>query len=426
MIDPVKNFGKGVVSTGYNEAAITIVLKGGHGARFPDPLMTGPYNLLWWNSGTYQLPDEDPNREIVQCIYRSNDTLTIKRAQEGTFAKTHNAVGKHEVGLIMSKKTIDSIRDTMFAATGVWGNAWDGNVTLNGGTTTLTRDMYYDTLTMTNSAVLVTAGYRIIANKIIMDLNSSSRIHNNGSYGTDGANGNLSGSVPAGGTGGAGGGGGSLPAGPTGGDGANSAPNAGGTAGGNGTSVAKSIGVLGASGGDSGASIDYSGNSGGSPGSKTGTEYSTFSPSHIYMFMDAMPSPESWGGSTGSGGGASSGANVHIYGGTTYGGAGGGAGGTGGIVLIFTKILYLGNTCRIESKGGAGGYGGYGLTYGGGGGGGGGGSGGVVILVYGTKNGNGTIVATGGGGGGGGTSGNASAGQAGDDGNDGSVIEIQV
>lgn len=63
---------------------------------------------------------------------------------------------------------------------GLFGDASDGNVTLTAGvTTTLTRDMFYGTLTVPNTAVLNTAGFRVFARTSIT-VASGGQIHNNG------------------------------------------------------------------------------------------------------------------------------------------------------------------------------------------------------------------------------------------------------
>lgn len=89
-VDNVINFGKVVVSTGYDGAATSIVLISGEGTKLP----TAPYNVTWWNSTDYSDPTDDPNREIVRVTTRSTDTLTVTRAQESTSATTHNTSGK--------------------------------------------------------------------------------------------------------------------------------------------------------------------------------------------------------------------------------------------------------------------------------------------------------------------------------------------
>ena len=89
-MDIVKNFAKGVVSTGYDSTATTIVLAPGQGARFP----SAPFAAVWWDSSDYGDPSDDPNVEIVRVTALSTDTLTIVRGQEGTAPANHNLTGK--------------------------------------------------------------------------------------------------------------------------------------------------------------------------------------------------------------------------------------------------------------------------------------------------------------------------------------------
>jgi len=109
-LDAVKNFAKVEVSTGYDSTATTVVLATGDGAKLPNPATDGEFNLVWWNSTDYPDPADDPNVEIVRCTARSNDTLTITRAQEGTTAQNHNIAGKtYKMILGLTKKMIDDI-----------------------------------------------------------------------------------------------------------------------------------------------------------------------------------------------------------------------------------------------------------------------------------------------------------------------------
>jgi hypothetical protein len=117
-MDPVKNFAKCTVSTGYSEAPTTIVLSSGQGAKLPNPAADGAFNLVWFNATDYADPSDDPNVEIVRCTARSTDTLTVTRGQEGGASQTHNASGKiYKMMLALSKKWIDDLV-TNFNTTG--------------------------------------------------------------------------------------------------------------------------------------------------------------------------------------------------------------------------------------------------------------------------------------------------------------------
>lgn len=110
LLDPVSNFGIASVSTGYNDSATSITLSVGNGSKFPDPSVSGPFNLVWWDSVHYLDPADDPNREIVRCTARSSDVLTVTRAQEGTSASTKNtADGQYKMMLVLTKKMVDDL-----------------------------------------------------------------------------------------------------------------------------------------------------------------------------------------------------------------------------------------------------------------------------------------------------------------------------
>lgn len=129
MTDPVKNFAKVEVSTGYDAAALSVVLDAGDGAKLPAPAADGAFNLVWWNSTDYPDPSDDPNKEIVRCTARSTDTLTVTRAQESTGASTKNTGGKtYKMILAPTAKTITdlSTKTKTLAAT---GDVNDSNVT---------------------------------------------------------------------------------------------------------------------------------------------------------------------------------------------------------------------------------------------------------------------------------------------------------
>lgn len=109
-LDPVKNFAKVTVSTGYDASATSIVLSSGHGAKLPAPGTDGAFNLVWYNATDYNDPTDDPNVEIVRVTARSTDTLTVTRGQEGISASTKNTGSKtYKMILPLTKKSYDEI-----------------------------------------------------------------------------------------------------------------------------------------------------------------------------------------------------------------------------------------------------------------------------------------------------------------------------
>ena len=314
-----------------------------------------------------------------------------------------------------------------------WGDGSDGNITISVHTT-LTRDMYYDYLTINNGISLNVGSYRIFVKNL---LTNKGTIHNNGNNasGSTGGAAIVSGSLPGTVAGVNGGGGAAIVNGAVNGGVANS-----------GNSVAKSLGnsaVAGAVGGAGHTNASGTGLYGAaaSAGSQTGTIFNTIR-NYIaaYNLFDVLPSFTQLGGppsgSSGSGGGSS----CSTASGTCSGnaGAGGGSGSPGGFVFIFAKEIE--NNGTISAKGGDASSGenanftGTSLFYGAGGGGAGApGNGGIICLVYQNLTIEGTIVYGAGATASGGTGVAGGAGSFGDPGNNspsagnaGLLIKIQV
>jgi len=363
-------------------------------------------------------------------------------------------------------KTQGSGSNPIWDDVALFGDASDGNASITGATT-LSRDMFYDDLTISSAGILNTASFRIFSNNLL----NNGIVRNNGNNGFNGENGKtndisegpadggaggasvVSGSLSGGLSGVAGGNGGlGVSADTVGNTGSNGVAGAtvtkglGAIGGGKGSGGASSILGNGGSGGIAGSGkAAGGGGSGGGEGSKSGTVFNaprTF-PS-AYFLMDTQPSIVTLNVSAGSGSGAGGGSGGGAVGGGGHsggGGAGGGSGSPGGIVAIFSRNIT--NNSSIQSLGGNGGNGGDGGDSvntgsqahgaGGGGGGGSGGSGGVVILLYRTLTNNGIISAAGGSAGSGGSAGTtaanasvASDGRSGSVGYTGSVFSIQL
>lgn len=307
----------------------------------------------------------------------------------------------------------------------------DGDVTISSGTTTLTRDMYYNNLTVNGTGTLVTAGYRVF----VKGTTTADTSGGGGGIQHKGGNGGNGGNA-SGGTGGTAGSAGTIANGvllgqarngKAGGAGANSA-NANGSNGTAGDSSTFNLNAnAGSAGGKGGNSATAGGGTAGSAGANTSAiemkprdVISAVAP-FVFTSATAIQRANVTAGS-GSGGGGGSWAS-------TGGGGGGGSGATGGYVFLATRILSITGIGAINANGGNGGNGGAGVSpLSGGGGGGGGGNGGVAVVAYFTKTGTGTITATAGTGGTGGASGGGGGGEQdgsnGGNGTDGLVIEI--
>lgn len=322
------------------------------------------------------------------------------------------------------------------------GDGSDGAVTISSNTT-LTRDMYYSSLTVDTNSTLKANGFRIYCTGTVT-VDSGSSIINNGGNGGNGVNGGS-----GGGTQGAGGAAGAAAdtgagvyyaslfgtAGGAGGD-----VSGVGADGGGGNTVASSIydGISSASAATGGNGGGIGAGVGGGAGATSSTikildadgginrNWNTLHRGRFDQISDN--SIQEWNGlgsTPGSGGGGGGGFEIGAPG---TGGGGGGSGGNGGQLIISANDIV--NSGTISANGGDGGNGGNGgdgasgATNGGGGGGAGsGGAGGQVILRYNTFTGN-SATANGGSAGAIGTGGstNGNNGSAGNTGTNGLVI----
>ena len=294
----------------------------------------------------------------------------------------------------------------------------DGNVTISSGTTTLTRDMYYNNLTVNGTGTLVTAGYKIFVKGLTTvdtsggggGINHRGGNGGNASGATGGAAGTITNGTQLS----------QAQDGKAGGNGAASAGNNGsnGVAGTTTTfNLVNSNGVAGGVGGSTGFYVGGIGGGGGTASSGAGIatrDIVTASNLMVWTSATAVQRPNTTAGSGSGGGGASV---------SGIGGGGGGSGATGGHVFLATTQLDITGTGAINANGGNGGNGANGSA---GGGGGAGGNGGVVTVIYYSKTGTGTITAIGGTGGVAGIASDAVVAPAtnGANGNNGIVIEI--
>lgn len=292
-----------------------------------------------------------------------------------------------------------------------FGNGYDGDVTVTTVLAALTRDMYYNSLTISGSGSIPSQGWRIFV-KGTLDLTTAgaNAIHCNGNVGitassTSGAAAPASVSstaiLPNGLVGTAGGAGGAA----AGTSGSTPGTDAGIVFGG--ASTTSGSGGTGASGaGGSGAGNGYS-------SSVSATTANGF-PHHLAAFpcgtRTDLQSGQGGGGGGGGGGGSSG----------NGGGAGSGGSG-GGVVVVFAALIVRGTGTAIGCLSANGGVGGDGFGFvppvasggRGGGGGGSGGGGGAIYLVAGSLSGATTANALRANGGNGGAGGNGDTNAAG-------------
>jgi hypothetical protein len=317
------------------------------------------------------------NNIIVGNQFATNTTADINNSGTGTLIDNNIPT------------TLNQRLDIFF------GDGSDGDVT-TAGDVTLSRDMFYNNLTVSTGDVVYPNGYKIFI-KDTLTCAGTGKISVSGGIGGNGAGGATS-------TGGSAGTRaytiGTLPT--------PKAPGAGGTGGiiggagpvAGSDGVASGYGFTNTAGGDGG-----DGGGGGAAGGNGGTAGTivTVARSIIenYIYNNAGTINLYGITSSGAGGGGGNG------GGAAGGGGGGGAGASGGIIWIAARII---STAIFESIGGDGGNGGTGVSGGGDGGGGAGGNGGVIILFSMTSSGVTTDITGGTGGTGANSGGNGSSG----------------
>jgi hypothetical protein len=316
----------------------------------------------------------------------STDTVTV--AATSTFNGPTSFVGAatattQTVGDSSTKLATTEFVSSMAGGAFIqwFGDGSDGDLTISSGTTTLTRDMFYNNLTISGTGKLVPNGYRVfIAGTLDLTAAGASAISH---------------------TGGAGG---------TGGNGTSTGPGAGGAAGSNATPgyiLSSTNGSAGGSGGSSaGVAITnstymypygaYAGAIGGTGGNAVtggagGSGGTIAAPTNTFgwhrTWVDWTPLVAgklfvTAGGSGGGGGGN--------YITSSFGGGGGGGGASAHGVAIYARNISRGSGTAagvITLTGGAGGAGGAGYSQSGNGAGGAGGQGGFIYIVYGTLSG---------------------------------------
>lgn len=242
------------------------------------------------------------------------------------------------------------------------GDGSDGSVTISSGTTTLTRDMYYNNLTMSGSGQIDSNGYKIFVKGVLNITNAmANAIYNLASDGNN-ASGSTAGAAPTAQVAG------SVGIGTNGGAGATGVTGAAA----NGTSGAALTGNGGNGGWGTAGAGENAGNAAG--GIATYRSFRNY-------FSNLISGVTLVGG-----GGGGSGGNSGAGDGTNAGGGGGSGGQGGGILAIYANIIYRGPSTPqsvISCNGGNGGNSGNGT--GGtaiGGGGPGGGGGGWIYICY--------------------------------------------
>lgn len=261
------------------------------------------------------------------------------------------------------------------SGTADFGDGSDGDVSLSSGTTTLSRTMYYNSLTLSSTAIIDANGYKIYVKGTLAISGTAEimRIPNNGTAGSGATNGNGGAAMTANDMG-AGLVGQAGVAGPGGG--------LGGSSGAPGNNAGTSVGY-GAAGGASGSA--GSGGTAGAAGTYTNVPERIVRHDHLYLLAYKNGGQ---GGAGGAGGAAAA---------LAQGGGGGGGGSGGGVIIIFANTINNTSSVGIVCKGGNGGNGGNSVSgNSNGGGGGGGGGGGQIYIICAVATAIGTLTVTGG------------------------------
>ena len=263
---------------------------------------------------------------------------------------------------------------------GYYGSGLDGPVTISSGTTTLTRDVFYRTLTLSGTGMLAPNGFRIFVSEML-DISGAQA-------------GAIAGTLGAGGNGGATGTAGSagtaskgsiptlpLPQGGTAGGTGTATTGSAGTGPGNANAVVTQQGGNGGGGGTGSGGVAGTGGTGSSPGASSTTfaNYGYALNPYVYNNSSVIDVfTVTCGGGSGAGGSGDT---------SVSGGGGGGSGAGGQFVWIAARFINRGSNTTaaiIQSRGSTGGNGGTPTTgSAGGGGGGSGGNGGNVNIYYG-------------------------------------------
>jgi hypothetical protein len=328
------------------------------------------------------------------------------------------SIGGTTVQYVITNSGIFSYGDNADGTATCDGSTAVAGMTRSGSTYTMTRDVYFNNLTVNNTVTLLPNGYRIFIGGTLTVNGTIQRNGASGGNGIDGAGGNTSGLGGAGGSAlGAGYLSGTVVAG-QGGDGQGVGSTQ--STGRNGVNVLNSLGLNAVTGG-----VGAGGIAAGTPGVATPSNVALKVGIQLAQLLDVSSSGSTVkyiaSASASGGGGGSSNA-------VDKGGAGGGGGGgQGGILAIYARSIIVGVTGVISSNGGAGGNGGNtGSVNAGVGGGGAGGNGGVLILTYNTYTNSGAVTVSAGAAGVKGTSGFSTSATDGTTGSVGAIYLFQL
>jgi hypothetical protein len=306
---------------------------------------------------------EDGNAELTGSLVVTG-SITALAGFSGSLTKLANGSDYLLPGSNVSLSTgssgaitINAFSTSIFS--GIFGDGADGDVTITAGTTTLSRDMMYNNLTIQNAGILKPRGFHIYV-KGTLTINAGGRIDDNGVAGGTGVSGgtalaNVSTSSLGGGSGAGGAGRTTTGVGNPGATSSNCSANA------------LNQQPLGGVGGAITSPAIAGGNAGPAPGPTILQKWTSLPSMLTARLYNASAT---WNGGSGGGGGA-----LDLAGGGT--GTSGNGGSGGGIVWVAAKSIV--NNGSISANGGAGGNG---VTVGSASAGGGAGGGGGLVGIW--------------------------------------------
>lgn len=129
--DALLNFSKTALVSTLAAGALSFSVSSGTGSLFPNPAVSGEYNIALWNSTDYQRAEDDPYKEILRVTARASDVFTVLRAQESTSDVNHTIAGRtYRIALVVTAKTISDIHTAVNARGELAGNnSWSGTNT---------------------------------------------------------------------------------------------------------------------------------------------------------------------------------------------------------------------------------------------------------------------------------------------------------
>lgn len=174
------SFIKGSFATSYASTALRDAALGANGVA------THPYQSILAGGLFYNYNTTTAQRESIDTGTATPPatTTTLGTVELATQTEVNNGTNTWGAGpVVVQPAELKVVTDAILVPL-YFGSGGDGDVTINSGTTTLTRDMYYNNLTLTSPWVLNPNGYRVFVKWTFSGTGTVSRTGNAGSAGT--------------------------------------------------------------------------------------------------------------------------------------------------------------------------------------------------------------------------------------------------